>query len=306
MNPRPNPSNPSPDPPARLAEWQAAFEAEFDRRLSLAAGTPSRLREAMRYSGLAGGKRMRPMLVYAAAVAIDQEPARLHAVACAIEAIHAYSLIHDDLPAMDDDDMRRGRPTSHRAFDEATAILAGDALQALAFELLASDPTLAQSPGGQVRLIGALASACGAAGMAGGQMLDLSAVDRDISYDDLERMHRLKTGALIRASATAAAVFASSSADWHGRLERFGDHVGLAFQIHDDILDVTACSSQTGKPAQADAARNKPTFPSVIGLDASRERARQLVAAAQEELAGLPGDTTILAWLAQYVIARES
>ena len=306
MNPQPNPSNPKIEAPLRLERWQETFEAEFDRRLRLPDGTPARLSEAMRYSGLAGGKRMRPMLVYAAAEALGQVPDDLHGVACAIEAIHAYSLIHDDLPAMDDDDLRRGRPTCHRAYDEATAILAGDALQALAFEILADDPVLARSPTAQARLIGRIAAACGASGMAGGQMLDLSAVDRDISYGQLETMHRLKTGALIRISATAPAIFAAASPDSQGRLERFGDRLGLAFQIHDDILDVTGCASTTGKASQADAARNKPTFPSLIGLEASREQASELVSSALDELKGLPGDTLVLEWLARYVIERES
>jgi len=289
-----------------VARWQGAFETELDRRLAANGQAPESLLAAMRYSALAGGKRMRPLLTYAAAEALAEPVESMHGIACAIEAIHAYSLIHDDLPAMDDDDLRRGRATCHRAFDEATAILAGDALQALAFEILARDVHLTSRPAAQVAVIGSIASACGAAGMAGGQMLDLAAVDREITYEQLETMHRLKTGALICAAATSPAVFATASEDLHGKLQRFGDAVGLAFQIHDDILDVTGSPERTGKPSRADAARNKPTFPSVIGLQASRRKAGTLVAAALGELAGFPGDTAVLRWLAAYAIERDS
>jgi geranylgeranyl pyrophosphate synthase len=207
---------------------------------------------------------------------------------------------------MDDDDLRRGQPTCHRAFDEATAILAGDALQALAFEVLAGDPILAAAPERQVRVIGAIAAACGAAGMAGGQALDLASLNRDISYPELERMHRLKTGALIRVSAFAPAIVAGADSTLLAKLDRYGDRVGLAFQVHDDILDVTASSQQTGKPAQADAARNKPTFPSVLGIDESRQVAARLCAEAEAELEGFPNNVETLAWLARYAIERSN
>jgi farnesyl diphosphate synthase len=298
--------NPKPEKPQRILEWRASFESELDRRLGPGGSTPDGLLEAMRYSALAGGKRMRPLMVYAAAEALDLDWREVHGIACAIEAIHAYSLIHDDLPAMDDDDLRRGRPTCHKAFDEATAILAGDALQALAFEILATDPSLSKKPAAQAAVIGLIAAACGASGMAGGQVLDLRAIDQELTLEDLETMHRLKTGALIRASATAPAVFASADAQLRGRLESYGDLVGLAFQIHDDILDVTGNTLQTGKPAQADAARNKPAFPSVIGMQASRQQAERLGTAAIEQLEGFPGDTTVLRWLAAYSIERDS
>lgn len=306
MNPQRNPLKQATEPPPQVARWQGEFEVELERRVAGNGQAPDSLLAAMRYSALAGGKRMRPLLTYAAAEALDLPIECMHGIACAIEAIHAYSLIHDDLPAMDDDDLRRGRATCHRAFDEATAILAGDALQALAFEILARDPHLANAPAAQAAVIGNIAHACGAAGMAGGQMLDLASIDRAISYQQLETMHRLKTGALICAAATAPAVFATASEDLHGRLQRFGDAVGLAFQIHDDILDVTGNPEQTGKPARADAARNKPTFPSVIGLPASRRKAAKLVAGALEELAGFPGGTAVLSWLAAYSIERDS
>ena len=306
MKPQASPSTPTPDPHERIRRWQEAFDERLSELLAIASETPGTLLESMRYSTLAGGKRMRPMLVYAAGEALNLPPDRLHAIAMAIELIHTYSLIHDDLPAMDDDDLRRGRPTNHRRFDEATAILAGDALQALAFEVLATDEQLGRDTASQVRIIRDIAQACGAEGMAGGQVLDLAAIDQHISYEELETMHRMKTGALIRVSATAPALVAQAGEDRIGRLDRYGDCVGLAFQIHDDVLDVTASSQQTGKPAQADAARNKPAFPSVIGVKASRARAEELCARAIEALEDFPGDTGMLRWLAEYAIHRDS
>lgn len=306
MSPQPNPSTPIAEPLRIIERWQREFDDQLERLLAVETGTPGTLLESMRYSSLAGGKRMRPMLVYAAGLALDVEQARLHAIAMAIELIHTYSLIHDDLPAMDDDDLRRGRPTNHRQFDEATAILAGDALQALAFEVLAADEALSRHPASQVRIIRDIAWACGAGGMAGGQVLDLAAVDQDISYEELETMHRMKTGALIQVSATAPGHLALAAPEQIERLRRFGECVGLAFQIHDDVLDVTASSETTGKPSQADAARNKPAFPSVIGVEASRARAEELCREAVDNLQGFGGDTGMLRWLAEYAIHRES
>jgi farnesyl diphosphate synthase len=298
--------NPNADIRPQLEQWQADFDAHLRALLQKDSAAPDLLINAMHYSALAGGKRMRPLLVFASARALGEAPRDMLGVAAAVELIHTYSLIHDDLPAMDDDDLRRGRASCHRAFDEATAILAGDALQALAFEILAGCSALSEKPAAQVRIIGDIAHACGAAGMAGGQVLDLAAIGRQISYAELETMHRLKTGALIRVSATAPSLFAGSAPELTARLDRYGECVGLAFQIHDDVLDVTASSQQTGKPSQADAARNKPAFPSLIGLDASRERARQLQHQAVAELTGFPGDTSVLEWLAAYAIQRDS
>jgi len=306
MNPQASPSIPTPDPLRVIGAWQRDFEAQLEALLVVNGETPGTLLESMRYSALAGGKRIRPMIVYASGLALGVERDRLHAIAMAIELIHTYSLIHDDLPAMDDDDLRRGRPTNHRHFDEATAILAGDALQALAFEVLAADEELARNPRAQVRIIRDIAWACGAEGMAGGQVLDLAAVDQEISFEELETMHRLKTGALIRVSATAPGHLAEAAPAQIERLGRFGECVGLAFQIHDDVLDVTASSQQTGKPTHADAARNKPAFPSVIGVEASRERAGALCRSAIETLEGFSGDTGMLHWLAQYTIQRQN
>jgi len=260
----------------------------------------------MRYSLMAGGKRMRPMLVYASCDALDIDYRKLDAVACAIEIIHTYSLIHDDLPSMDNDELRRGRATCHMAFDVATAILAGDALQALAFELLAADEALRQRPEQQALIIHGIAAACGSSGMAGGQVLDLAAVGTEISRQALTHMHQLKTGALIKISAAAPALFARVEPSLLDRLEVYGDCVGLAFQIYDDILDVTGTAAQTGKSTQKDARQEKPTFPGLLGLEESKAEACRLRDRALAELKGFPGDCGMLACLATVAVDRES
>ncbi|MDX1460486.1 MAG: polyprenyl synthetase family protein [Xanthomonadales bacterium] len=289
-----------------LSELREQFEARLRRALELPPDVPERLAEAMKYAVLAPGKRVRPLLVYGACEAVGLPLAHVHGVACAIEIIHAYSLIHDDLPAMDDDDLRRGRPTCHKAFDEATAILAGDALQALAFEILARDTALAQQPRRQARIMASIACACGAAGMAGGQDLDLAAVGHSISLDALRRMHELKTGALIQACVTSPALLAGVNAELMGRLERYGAAVGLAFQVHDDILDVTGCSESTGKSTQKDARQLKPTFPGLMGLEPSQREAERLRDLALAELDGFPGNCDSLRELAAVVVSRDS
>jgi farnesyl diphosphate synthase len=294
------------DTGARIRRWSVLFETRLKETLEKAAQAPDLLQQAMAYSLLSGGKRIRPKLVYAACDALAIEPRQLNGVACAIEIIHSYSLIHDDLPAMDDDELRRGRPTCHVAFDEATAILAGDAMQALAFEVLATDPALAVRPSAQMDIIRSIAKACGATGMAGGQALDLSAVGEQRSDRELSEMHRLKTGALIKVSATSPALFAGATAELHGRLERYGDCVGLAFQIHDDILDVTGNVEQTGKSTQKDARHSKPTFPGVLGLEESSRRALELRDRAKAELEGFPGDCGALRWLADFSVKRRN
>ena len=286
-----------------VSAWQRRFESVMDQRLPTPDENPGILHEAMRYSALAGGKRFRPVLVYAAGTALGLELEVLDPVACAIELIHAYSLIHDDLPAMDDDDLRRGRLTCHRAFDEATAILAGDALQALAFEILARE--LPRESPSSLPLINTIARACGSTGMAGGQALDLGAVGTTIQLAELETMHRLKTGALIHASVTTPCILAGANKGTQERFSIYGQRIGLAFQIHDDILDVTGDSQVIGKNTQADAALDKPTFPSLLGLEASRERAISLRNEAINALRGGEGDTSTLAWLADYVVTRD-
>lgn len=291
---------------SRIRLWGEQFERKLVQCLNSHHSTPDRLQRAMTYSVLAGGKRMRPLLVYAACEALEVAQSRLDAVACAIEIIHTYSLIHDDLPTMDNDDLRRGQPTCHKAFDEATAILAGDALQALAFEILARDPELASNPRAQTKIIGNIAMACGSSGMAGGQALDLAAVGANLSETELTHMHQLKTGALIRVSATAPADFVSAAPDLIARLDNYGNCVGLAFQIHDDILDVTGTAEKTGKSTQKDAHLDKPTFPGLMGLTKSRQRAKELSDQALDTLHGFPGNCDALAWLAAYAVNRDS
>jgi len=265
----------------RLGGWQRRVEAELDAWLPAESVLPERLHAAQRYSVLGPGKRIRPALVYATAETLGVAPALVDAPACAVELIHAYSLVHDDLPAMDDDDLRRGRPTCHRAFDEATAILAGDSLQVLAFRILACHPGAPADAARRVRLIETLAEASGTAGMAGGQALDLAAEGHSISIAEVERIHVLKTGALIRASVLMAAHCAPElAADRLAALGEFGAAVGLAFQVQDDILDVEGDETLTGRPPGSDAARAMPTYPAVAGLAAARARVAELHARA--------------------------
>ncbi|TBR38743.1 MULTISPECIES: polyprenyl synthetase family protein [Dyella] len=263
--------------------------------------SPVELHRAMRYAVLGGGKRLRPLLVYAAAHALGHDGSSLDAPACAVEIIHAYSLVHDDLPAMDDDDMRRGRPTCHIVFGEAMAILAGDALQALAFELLADGVDSARG----IDMLRVLGRACGAEGMAGGQALDLAAVGRKLSLTELEHMHACKTGALIRASVAMGALASGADPTTLDALDRYAHAVGLAFQVRDDILDVEGESDVIGKTAGKDAAADKPTFPSIIGLDASRARLSELTHIALEAIAPLGARTELLVELAHYAAERQ-
>jgi farnesyl diphosphate synthase len=254
---------------------------------------------------LGGGKRVRPLLVYAAGLAAGASLPGLDAPAAAVELIHAYSLVHDDLPAMDDDDLRRGRPTCHRAFDEAMAILAGDAIQALAFHILARDPDMHPDPQVRLDMIDALAVASGSRGMAGGQAIDLEAVGRELDVAQLEHMHIHKTGALIRASVLLGAMSAPGLSDGlREALDSYGKHIGLAFQIRDDILDVEGETEVIGKPSGSDEARSKPTYPSIIGLEASREQAAELEARALEAIEPLGESAALLRWLAEFIVTR--
>jgi len=294
-----------PDTRDIIGAWQARFEKKLPDYLPGESQTPQQLSDAMRYSAAAGGKRIRPLFVYASARALNLDETLLDGTAMAIELIHTYSLIHDDLPSMDDDDLRRGLPSCHKQFNEATAILAGDALQALAFEILAADPVLKTNPKGQIDIIHGLAKACGGSGMAGGQVLDLDSLGRQISQKELETIHAFKTGELIQISVVAPALFASATIDQNNALARYGKLTGLAFQIFDDVLDVTGCSEATGKPSQADAARSKPAFPAIIGVQKSVERAHELRDLAIQELLRLPGNTEALEWLARYSVDRD-
>jgi farnesyl diphosphate synthase len=288
-----------------IRSWQTRFENILPGYLPGPAHTPPLLLNAMHYSATAGGKRIRPLFVYAAGRALELDEHSLDSIAVAIELIHTYSLIHDDLPSMDDDDLRRGQPSCHRKFDEATAILAGDALQALAFEILAADTTLSTRPRQQLEIILGLARACGANGMAGGQVLDLASLGTQISQAELEKIHAFKTGKLIQISTVAPALLASAPTRQNAALARYGKLAGLAFQVFDDLLDVTGTSEQTGKPSHADAARSKPAFPAIIGVERSMQRAHELRDQALTELEHLPGKTDALEWLAAYAVDRD-
>ncbi len=291
--------------PDRIESYRTRIEQVLDRCLALPdAGTP-RLREAMRYSTLGGGKRLRPALVYLTGESLGAALTDLDAAAAAVELIHVYSLVHDDLPAMDDDDLRRGRPTCHRAYDEATAILVGDALQALAFAVLADDGLGQIAPATRLSMIRTLAQAAGTAGMAGGQAVDLAAVGQTLSVDAVENMHRRKTGALIKGSVLLGALGAGIDSGENFRaLQVFGDEIGLAFQIQDDILDVEGDAAVLGKTTGADAALSKPTYPSTVGLPAARDRARGLRDRAIAALTPLGPRSAPLVELAQFVVSR--
>jgi farnesyl diphosphate synthase len=286
---------------ARWRAWAERCERELDRHLPDPDTAPQRLHAAMRHATLGGGKRIRPLLVYATGTALGASENDLDAPAAAVELIHAYSLVHDDLPAMDDDALRRGRPTVHVAFDEATAILAGDALQTLAFEVLANAPGPAAA---RVEMLRTLAHASGAAGMVGGQALDLDAVGRKLELDGLRRMHAGKTGALIRAAVRLGALAARADAATLDRLDGFADALGLAFQIRDDILDVEGDPDLIGKTAGKDAANDKPTYPAILGMDAARAWLDELGGRMQQDLAALPHDTGELQALARFAITR--
>ncbi|MBD9479762.1 polyprenyl synthetase family protein [Pseudoxanthomonas sp. PXM02] len=266
----------------RFATWATGLEDHLDRALPPADAAPQRLHAAMRHAVLGGGKRMRALLVYASGTLLGATEAALHAPAIAVELIHAYSLVHDDLPAMDDDDLRRGKPTVHIAFDEATAILAGDALQTRAFEQLAAAdaaPTL------RVDWLATLAQASGAAGMCGGQALDIDATGTLQSLDDLQRMHALKTGALIRAAVRMGALAGGADDGTLARLDDFASALGLAFQVRDDILDIEASSAQLGKTAGKDVAQAKSTYPALLGMEGAKAKLAELDARMREALA---------------------
>ncbi len=265
----------------------------------------ARLEQAIRYSLLNGGKRVRPLLVYASAAAItdDNDPEGLDQLASALEMIHAYSLIHDDLPAMDDDDLRRGQASCHRAFDEATAILAGDALQARAFEIITElNGANAET---KLQLIKQLSAASGQTGMVGGQAIDLAATNQEINLDHLETLHRLKTGALIRAAVTMAAHYAGATPTQLQALDEYAEAIGLAFQVQDDILDIEGDTATLGKQQGADQALNKPTYPSLLGLEAAREKAQKLHQQALEALDCFGRQAQPLRELASYIISRS-
>ena len=290
-----------------LRAHAARVERVLERVLAPADESPQGLHRAMRYAVLGGGKRIRPMLAYATCEAFGAPPERADACAAAVEIIHAYSLIHDDLPAMDDDALRRGRPTCHVAFGEATAILAGDALQALAFEVVARDDVVPVEAAARVEMLRVLAGACGSHGMAGGQALDLDAVGARLPPAALERMHVLKTGALIRASVRLGALASGDAREPAlSALETYGHCVGLAFQIRDDLLDIEGETDVTGKQQGADALRDKPTYPATLGVAESRRLAGSLRDEALAALARGGVASRDLADLAHYAIERDA
>ena len=263
---------------------------------------PRRLHEAMRYAVFNGGKRVRPLLVYATGECLGVPDSRLDAPAAAIELIHAFSLVHDDLPAMDDDDLRRGKPTVHRQFDEATAILAADALQPLAFAVLARMTDV--PPETSVALVKLVADACGSTGMTGGQSIDLEAEGNKLDVSELERMYALKTGALIHASIMSACALGGDLPDEYvDALDAFGRKIGIAFQIRDDLLDVEGETADIGKTAGSDERLRKATYPSLFGISASRTRCDELLEQSLARLQVLP-DASLLTWLARYIVDR--
>ena len=292
---------------ARVAACRARIEGVLDRALALPDPGTARLRAAMRYSVLGAGKRLRPTLVYLTGESLGAPLASLDAPAAAVELIHVYSLVHDDLPAMDDDELRRGRPTCHKAYDEGTAVLVGDALQGLAFEVLANEPMEGTTPQARLQMIRVLARAIGTSGMAGGQAIDLAAVGQVLNVAGIEDMHRRKTGALIECSVLLGALAAGvTGGPQLASLESFGAQVGLAFQIQDDILDVEGDPALLGKSTGADAAHAKPTYPSTAGLPAAKRRAEELREAAIAALAPLGKRAGALAQLADFVVNRAS
>ena len=289
----------------KLKEYQSRVEIALDKWLPDAQSEPAKLHQAMRYAVMGSGKRIRPVLVYATGETFGVALASLDGPAVAVELIHAYSLIHDDLPAMDDDDLRRGKPTCHKAFDEATAILAGDAIQALSFYVLANDKDIKVSAERQIRMIAALAKNSGSMGMAGGQAVDLESVDKRLTLEELEQMHQRKTGALIRASVEIGALSVDGlSKQKFDALSAYANNIGLAFQVRDDILDIESDTSTLGKPQGSDAERNKPTYPELLGLEGAKRVAAELHVKALAALDELDEDTNYLRGIADYIVGR--
>ncbi|HSM31519.1 MAG TPA: farnesyl diphosphate synthase [Woeseiaceae bacterium] len=286
----------------RIPHYTRRVEAKLDTVLPGSDVNPGRLHEAMRYAIFNGGKRVRPLLVYAAGECLGVAEALLDSPAAAIELIHAFSLVHDDLPAMDDDDLRRGMPTLHRKYDEATAILAADAMQPLAFAVLADIDGVDGDV--RARLVKLVADACGSTGMTGGQSMDLGAEGRSLEAAELEHMFALKTGALIHASVMSACVLADPVPPEHAAaLDEFARTIGLAFQVRDDLLDVEGKTEDIGKPAGSDERMNKATYPALFGIEASRRRCDELLEEGLGYLEALPGAAP-LDWLARFIVDR--
>jgi len=290
-----------------LAESQARVEDALQHWLPATTTQPQRLHQAMRYAVLSGGKRVRPVLVYATGKALGVEPERLNGPACAVELVHAYSLVHDDLPAMDDDDLRRGQSTCHKQFDEATAILTGDALQTLAFRVLCHDTSMGIDDTTRTQMLDNLAIASGSRGMAGGQAMDLGSVGEELSLVQLENMHIHKTGALILASVRMGYMARPDAKQKQvTALDHYAKRIGLAFQVKDDILDVEGDTETLGKTQGKDQANAKPTYPSLLGLEGARSLSRQLHQEALDSLSVFDDAADPLRWLADYIVARNN
>ena len=287
----------------RIAHYTERVAAKLDSVLPAATHSPQLLHDAMRYAVFNGGKRVRPLLVYAVGECLQVPEQVLDAPAAAIELIHAFSLVHDDLPAMDDDDLRRGKPTVHRKYDEATAILAADALQPLAFSVLADIPNAPRQT--RTRLVKMVADACGSLGMTGGQSLDLSAEGRELSADEIEHMYAMKTGALIHASVVAPTLLSNAVSDQQSAaIDAFGRTIGIAFQIKDDILDVEGDTEVIGKQSGADQRLNKATYPGLVGVEKARQRCDELLGSALQKLDDFGEDAASLRWLARFIVER--
>ncbi len=289
-----------------LVSTQNKVERALDKRLPAENILPKKLHQAMRYTVLEGGKRMRPMLTYATGKALTLSDDILDGPACAVELIHVYSLIHDDLPAMDDDDLRRGKATCHIAYDEATAILTGDALQALAFEILAHDQTIKVDAASRLKMITTLTKASGSQGMVGGQAIDLGSVGTQLTLPELENMHIHKTGALIRASVNMAA-FAKPNIDptIAKKLDHYAKCIGLSFQVKDDILDEESDTATLGKTQGKDQENDKPTYPALLGLAGAKQKAQELHEQAIDSLSGFGTEADLLRDLSLYIIQRD-
>lgn len=287
-----------------LARIQREVDSVFDAFLPVPTDSRARLVEAMRYSAIGGGKRVRPLLLVATAQMFGVDRDTALQAGCAVEAIHAYSLIHDDLPCMDDDDLRHGKPTAHKKFDEATAVLAGDSLHALAFEIL-SDTAVSSDPFIRAELIATLATASGMNGMAGGQMMDMEADKTDYDLHSITRLQQLKTGALLAASVEMGAVLGKVPPEGRSHLRAYARDIGLAFQIADDLLDVNGDEAKAGKALRKDIDQGKQTFVTLMGVDKSREQANALVDQAISHLASHGDDASMLCALARFIVERD-
>ena len=292
---------------AHIDDVQTRINDYLTNKLESLVLNDEKLLAAMRYGLLIGGKRMRPYLAYITGATLNAQQSDVDGIAAAIECIHAYSLLHDDLPAMDDDDLRRGQPTCHKAFDEATAILAGDSLQTLAFDIIANHDFSAAVNSKRINLLRYLVNAAGYQGMCGGQALDLAATNKTISLAELESLHSLKTGALLEASVIMAAECSSKATDNDKvQLARYAKLIGLAYQVRDDIIDITSTEEELGKPTGSDLAANKSTYPALLGLQGAQDKAENLYQQALQALATLPYNTQSLSDFATFIINRKN